>query len=108
MKKSGYVFFGIIGFLLILPFWTGWVYPEIQHSLHTREEQVQQITALVEDYMEEKYPDANAEIIRINYNHHARHYYVDMIDQNDEEFSVILPEKLDAVDIDRLSDSYAQ
>lgn len=101
------MFFGIIGLLLILLFWTGWVYPEIQHSLHTQEEQVQQITALVEDYMEETYPDIDAEITQIHYSHHPRHYYVEMIDRNNsDEFYILIPETLDKSDIDTLSDNY--
>ena len=40
MKKSAYLFFGTILLLLLLPFLTGWVYPEIQHILHTQNEQV--------------------------------------------------------------------
>lgn len=77
MKKSAYLFFGCILFLIALPFWTGWVYPEIQHILHTQDEQVEQITSLVEEY----YP--NSEIDRIHYSHHARLYYVYLNDGND-------------------------
>ena len=70
MKKSAYVFFGVIAALLLLPFLSGWVYPQIQHILHTRPEQVEQITSLAEEY------DPNAEIDRIRYSHHARRYYI--------------------------------
>ena len=70
MKKSGYLFFGVITFLLLLPFLCGWVYPQIQHVLHTPEKQVEQITSLVEEYA------PNAEIDRIHYSHHARRYYI--------------------------------
>ena len=60
---------------LLLPFLTGWVYPQIQHILHTQEEQVEQITSLVEEHR------PNAEIDRIHYNNHARLYYIYLSDE---------------------------
>ncbi len=86
MKKSAYLFFGVVLFLLFLPFLTGWVYPEIQHILHTQEEQIEQITSLVEEHR------PNAEIDRIHYSHHARLYYIYLSDGNylcfDENFEL--------------------
>lgn len=73
-EKWGYLFFGIVLFLLLLPFLTGWVYPQIQHILHTQEEQVEQITALVDEYR----PDAA--IDRIHWSQHARLYYIYLSD----------------------------
>lgn len=106
MKKSAYLFFGIILFLLLLPFLTGWVYPEIQHLLHTQEEQVQEITALVEQYLSEKHPDSSAEISRIHYSHHPRHYYVEMRDSQGSEFHIIIPEHFEGISLDQISDNY--
>lgn len=106
MKKSAYLFFGIVLFLLLLPFLTGWVYPEIQNLLHTKDEQVQEITALVEDYMTQKHPDTPAEILRIRYSHHAQHYYVELSDAEGREFYLIIPEQYDGISFDRISDDY--
>ena len=106
MKKSAYLFFGTSLFLLLLPFLTGWVYPEIQHILHTRNEQVQEITALVEQYLSEKHPDSSAEISRIHYSHHPRHYYVEMQDSRGGEFYIIIPENFEGISLEQISDNY--
>ncbi len=107
MRKSGYVFFGIIIFFMSLIPVDIYIISNIKQAIAMQDRNIAVVEEIVNIYLENQYPNYEMEIQTMKYSVHAEQYLVNILKDDDNlVFLVYVPKDIDKITAKDIHDTY--